>query len=268
MKSIPVLMYHHIADDREVSPAGFEKQLKYLKQNDYCTPTPDEFYAYLIGKKKLNKKSILITFDDGYADNWICAYPLLKKYGFRAVVFITTRNIDKTPQTIRPAMDEGAKSPDTCTDERGESGFLSWKELKVMTGGGVFEVGSHTHTHKNFDKKSDYKNLKKELAVSRDLIKQNLAKAPIAIAWPWGQHKPAYQEIARECGYKMCFTTDGGANTANTNPCSIHRFKVQNENLLWLKSRLYIYRNSLFANAYGSVYGLDRKIKKMIFGNH
>jgi peptidoglycan/xylan/chitin deacetylase (PgdA/CDA1 family) len=267
MISIPVLMYHHIADDREVTAAGFENQLKYLKEKNYYTPSLQEFYLHITNQKPITKKSVLITFDDGYADNWICAYPLLKKYGFRAVVFVTTKNIQQTPDIIRKTITEGAKPPDTITDERSKNGFLSWQELKLMTESKVFEVGSHTHTHKNYDKKAGYKNLEEELEISRDLIVENLGVKFLTVAWPWGFWQKNYIELAKKTGYKTAFTAKGGANTPAGDPYKIKRFKVQKNSLAWLKTRLAIYQNPLIANIYGSIYGLDTKIKRIIFGS-
>jgi peptidoglycan/xylan/chitin deacetylase (PgdA/CDA1 family) len=258
-------MYHHICDNSEVSFVDFENQLEYLKNASYRSLTTEEFYAHITNKKPINKKNILITFDDGYADNWICAYPLLKKYGFTAIIFITTQHIEKNLCVVRKTILQGAKMPFLDENERNENGFLSWQELKLMIESGVFEVGSHTHTHRKFDKNGKYENLKRELEISRDIIKQKLGVVPRTLAWPWGQYEPDYIETAKNAGYKMCFTTKSGKNTQKTNPYKICRFKVQNGNISWLKSRLFVYQNPAIAGTYASIYGLDRKLKKIIF---
>ncbi|HUT85450.1 MAG TPA: polysaccharide deacetylase family protein [Elusimicrobiales bacterium] len=264
MFSIPVLMYHHISDDREITLKGFERQLRYLKEQNYYTPSLEEFYLHITGQKLLTKKSVLITFDDGYVNNWICAYPLLKEYEFRAVVFVTTQNIERSLKVIRPTTEDGEKSPDTRTDERGDDKFLSWEELKVMVEDDIFEIGSHTHTHKNFNKTSDYADIERELEISRDLIKKNTNYNPVSIAWPWGHYKKNYIPAAKASGYKLAFTTDGGANTVGINPYKIFRFKMQKDDISWFKIRLKVYQNPILAKIYGSVYGLDAKIKKLV----
>ncbi|MBR3622573.1 MAG: polysaccharide deacetylase family protein, partial [Selenomonadaceae bacterium] len=88
---ILVLNYHKIDNvniSLSVPPAEFDKQMKYLKDNDYHTITPDELYASIEGREKLPENPVLITFDDGYADNYTNAYPILKKYDFKATIFV------------------------------------------------------------------------------------------------------------------------------------------------------------------------------------
>ena len=88
---VPILMYHRIAKitgDRNSLPAEkFEEQLRYLAENNFTTITPDMLYNYYVNRVPLPKKSVLLTFDDGYADNYTKALPLLLKYKMTAVVF-------------------------------------------------------------------------------------------------------------------------------------------------------------------------------------
>lgn len=262
MISVPVLMYHHISDDREVGVAGFKSHLHYLKGHGYKSVTLDMFYRHLTGDIVLPDKSVLITFDDGYADNWICACPILKEYGMKAVIFVTTQRLDIAPDIVRPTLAEGAKCPDTINNERSPEGFVSWSELKLMVSSGVFEAASHTHTHKNFSKRSVYKDIRMELGVSRDRIQKHLGAPPRALAWPWGQFEPEWETQARKAGYHMAFTINVGANVMGTNPFYIRRFKIQTGSKGWLASRLWLYRRPLLAGMYSSVYGLDRVAKR------
>jgi peptidoglycan/xylan/chitin deacetylase (PgdA/CDA1 family) len=260
--AVPVLLYHCVADDREVTPAGFERQLKYLFDKGYFTPPLADFLAYLRGEKTLPDKSVLLTFDDGYADNWICAYPLLKKYGFRGIVFLTTKHIvDFAP---RSTLADGAKSPETLKDLRGPQGFLSWQELRVMVDTGVFDVGSHTETHNFFDKRRKWEDMPGELLRSSKTIENRLGFKPISVAWPWGHFDQQFTDAAKAAGYQVAFTTKPGANVPGDDPMLVKRFKVQNGNICWLAPRMLLYRCPLLANAYGSVYGLDRTIKNKL----
>src|SRR5690606_7189850 len=90
--TVPVLMYHHVSPGDgmiTVSPVNFEQHLLWLKRRGYSSLTSSQFADHLSGQP-VPRKSVLITFDDGYLDNWVYAYPLLKKYGFTAMVFLVT----------------------------------------------------------------------------------------------------------------------------------------------------------------------------------
>ena len=266
MISVPVLMYHHISNDREVGVSGFKSHLLYLKGHGYRSVSLDMFHKHLTGDIVLPDKSVLITFDDGYADNWICAWPILKECGMKAVIFVTTRRLDDAPDVLRPTLAEGAQCPVTRNDERRPEGFVSWKELKRMVSSGVFEAASHTHTHKDFLKRSAYKDIRMELQVSRDRIEKHLGAPPRALAWPWGQFEPEWEAPAREAGYRMAFTVKVGANVSGMDPFYIRRFSVQTSSSIWLASRLWLYRKPMLAGMYSSIYGLDRVVKKKILG--
>jgi len=256
---VPVLMYHHVAPDREVTPKGFDAQLSFLKREGFSCASLEELRLHLEGKKLLPDRKVALTFDDGYADNWLCAQPLLAKYGFKAVVFITTERINAAPAGARV---QNCPS-DTISDERGPSGFLSWEELKLMRESGAFEIGSHTHTHNNFRKNAPWQSIKEELALSKKLISEKLGFTPESIAWPWGAYEQNFVEEAKACGYAMAFTTVPGSNRPGTDPLRIRRFKIRNEDTRWLSSRLTLYR-SLLGDIYGNFYGLDTRLKNLL----
>ncbi|MDD4005278.1 MAG: polysaccharide deacetylase family protein [Elusimicrobiaceae bacterium] len=259
MNALPVLMYHHIADDREVSVKQFAAQLAALKAAGWHAVTLAQALGHITGARPLAGRNCLITFDDGYADNWICAYPVLKAAGMRATVFVSTARITDGP--VRPAMAQGAPCPVTARGEREPEGFLSWPELKIMAESGVFEVGGHTHTHKNFDKEAAYADLPGELAQSARLIGEKLRVKPLAMAWPWGVYEPGWPALAAQAGYKLVFTTAGGSNFPGGNPLELCRFKVKCGDAGWLLRRMAVYSTPVLGDLYGKVYGLDSKLK-------
>jgi peptidoglycan/xylan/chitin deacetylase (PgdA/CDA1 family) len=261
---VPVLMYHHVSDDREITLKGFENQIRFLAEHGFNSLSLTDFYLHSIGKKTAPYKSVLITFDDGYADNWICAYPILKKYGFKATVFVVTSKITDSP--IRPNLDSGAKSPDTQTSERGTEGFLSWDELREMYETQVFDIGSHTHTHKEFDKHRRYADVKGELAQSKDIIERKLNMQVTSVAWPWGHYEEDFVNAARDTGYKLAFTTQPGANVSFVDPFRTRRFKIRKDSITWFRSRLLLYRIPIISELYGMFYGLDSAVKRLLKG--
>jgi len=255
---IPIFLHHHIAYNN-YTPENFEAELKYLKSENYKTLKLNQLLDFFNGKK-LEGKYVMLTFDDGYADNYICAYPLLKKYGFNAVVFITTSYInDGHP---RKTILEGENSPllDKKT-ERMPDGFLRWQEIEIMIRDGVFEIGSHTHTHRNFKKDNIYKDIKEELIVSKDIIKTKLGIDVISLAWPWGDFNNEHVSIAQTIGYKLIFTTITGSVKENDFPFLIKRINVlPHRNISWFKKRLKFHTLPLISDIYPKVYGLDRHI--------
>ncbi|MDA8243506.1 MAG: polysaccharide deacetylase family protein [Elusimicrobia bacterium] len=258
--AVPVLMYHHISPDREVTPEQFEGQLRLLRDKGYYTPDLAGARALLSGEAGARGKPVLLTFDDGYADNWICAWPLLKKYGFRAVIFVTTSRLTEGP--ARPTLADGAVPPGTLKDERGPAGFLTWSELKAMTSSGVFEAGSHTHTHRDFVKRSAYKDLDAELGTSASLIERHTGARPVSIGWPWGHHEKSWEGAVRRAGYTMAFTTVTGVNRPGCDLLYLKRIKVSRGGLSWFRSRLLLHGLPLVSDLYGKLYGLDRKLKR------
>src|SRR5690606_7574942 len=137
--TVPVLMYHHISPVEgaiNATPSNFEDQLLWLKRRGYRSLSSDEFAGHLNGRP-VPDRSVLITFDDGYLDNWVYAYPLLKKYGYSALVFLVTSWIHDGP--VRPRLGEAAL-PETPShrdcqqridDGRADEVMLRWSEINA-----------------------------------------------------------------------------------------------------------------------------------------
>lgn len=239
--TVPVLMYHH------VSPSGgaitcsvdhFEDQLRWLQKHGYTSLTADQFAGHLHGKP-VPRRSVLLTFDDGYLDNWVYASPLLQKYGFNAVLFIVTSWINDG--VVRPQMGEAGipETPDhrTCDEliRAGQSDkvILRWSEIRKMQAQGTFEFHSHTHTHTRWDKsdRSNEKNqlMQEELALSRESLKNNLGSVSSHFCWPQGYFDDDYVRIAQQAGFRYLYTTKAfGQNRNGTDPAHIFRFAVRN----------------------------------------
>lgn len=153
-RKIPVLNYHSVSQDPEwlqiaeqvsITPAAFESQLAYLERNRYRSLFISEVNEILAGTKRLRKgdKVVALTFDDGYADNWIAALPLLQQYGMKATLFVSTGFIGDA-DGCRPTLETIAKT------RRGEldwSGYLTWPELRAMQVSGIVEIQAHGSAH-------------------------------------------------------------------------------------------------------------------------
>lgn len=149
---IPIIMYHSIGIPNKnwiwnhlTCPFGiFEEQLKYLKRFGYCTISLKDLYNYIFNNCKVPIKSIVLTFDDGYLDNWVYAFPLLKKYNMQGTIFINPDFVDKRG-IKRKRLDQI-----NDIDEIGSLdtiGFLSWDEIVEMQQSGNIDIQSHAMTH-------------------------------------------------------------------------------------------------------------------------
>ena len=163
--SVPVLLYHHINYDNDVlsiPPELFEEHLKFLKSDGYESITKEQLGEYLdAGKKTWKDKAVLITFDDGYLDTWVYAYPLLKKYGFKAILFLVTWTVEEDEFTGLNLEDywngkiPKEKLPNCSSTYSMEFGYrvktvrkLCWEEVRTMERSGVIDVQPHSKTHR------------------------------------------------------------------------------------------------------------------------
>ncbi|ACO84762.1 polysaccharide deacetylase family protein [Clostridium botulinum] len=187
-KSVPVLMYHSIdyekGNELRVPKEQFKEQMEYLKDNGYTTLTLNELYNFLKKNKPIPEKSIVITLDDGYVDNYTNAYPILKELGFNATVFVITSNIDKDKRT------------------------LTSKQIKEMDEAGI-QIASHTYNHDKLDDLSYEKQLQ-TMKKSKDDLEKILNHKVDFIAYPYGKWNEESIKAAKDAGYKMAFTTQGG----------------------------------------------------------
>lgn len=142
-KFIPVFCFH------DVFPEDFEKLLRFLKAESYETLSADEYYEKVLGKRKLNGKFLVLSFDDGRITNWLYAYPILKRFDMKAVFFITPRLIEERPE-IADNLEiywRGRKSIAEVKKSEGKFNHFSWKEAEIMEDSGVIDFQSHGLSH-------------------------------------------------------------------------------------------------------------------------
>ncbi len=213
-KEITVLMYHDFIDGDSKKPTvlpikKFEEQMKYLYDNGYKTATLEELEKFIKGEILLPKKTVVLTFDDGYLSNYLYAYPILKKYDFKAAIFVVTSTICDSPEEY---------TPDKST-------HLSWKEMKE--GGYRFSYQSHTHNlHQlNMDKKSylmthSYDDIVQDLRISKDKLNADF------FAYPYGFYDEDIIITLKRIGFKMAFTVTNGRASRKTDPFKIPRYGI------------------------------------------
>lgn len=191
---VPVFCYHHVLpkapNSIAVTPATFEAQLKALQSAGFVTVTPELLDAALSGEGTLPAKPVMITFDDGWRNQYTYAAPLLKKYGFTAVFFVY-------PQLIRPRA----------------TVFMSSGEVKALSDAG-FSIGSHTWSHADLRGKrgetSDAfaRRTLGELDRSKRWIEAVTGKPAVTLAYPDGFYDTSSPSTLAAAGYRLAFTID------------------------------------------------------------
>ncbi len=270
LKSLPVLMYHHVSPNAglvTISPECFAAQMLALKKAGYQTLSTLDLENFFKGET-LPPKSVLITFDDGYLDNRVFAYPVLKALKMRAVIFVVTdwiKNGNKRPfakfENFKTFTVENCpKTPEhnACKAEiaqgRADSVILNLSELLAMQD--VFEYHPHTHTHQRFDQifannvAQKRTELFKDLNACQAFFLQNFGQKSTHLCWPQGYFDDDYVEIATQAGFQFLYTTKPGANRINHSPRRIHRFVTKEKSGQWLKHRAWLYSVPWLADFY------------------
>ncbi len=151
--TVPVIMYHNIGIVNKTwiwwhltCPWElFKQHLIYLKRFNMHTISLQQLYNYRKNNAELPQWPIVLTFDDGYLDNWVFAYPLLKKYGFKGTIFINPEFVD--PRNIVRKNLYNVWDNNEIIENLETAGFLSWEEIKIMKSEGVIDIQSHSMSH-------------------------------------------------------------------------------------------------------------------------
>ena len=151
--SVPVLVYHSVGQDNEHPLWGpltlpvevFAAQLEWLQREGYHTITLYQLHAYLAHGTPLPERPILLTFDDGFLDNWVYVCPLLEHYGFQATLFLCPAFV-QTEAGVRPRAEVERQTPDALH----WWGYLRWDEVRAMIASGAFDVQGHALTHHRY----------------------------------------------------------------------------------------------------------------------
>ncbi|WP_394903212.1 polysaccharide deacetylase family protein [Clostridium butyricum] len=184
---IPVLYYHSVdenaANEVTITPEKLKEQLDYINDNNYVTITMTELYDHIENNKPIPEKSILITFDDGYMNNYTEAFPMLKELNMTATIFCVGNSLDG-------------------------SYYLSEEAIKEMSDYGI-DIESHTVNHVHLDTMS-YDEQLLELKNSKNILEKITGKEVLSLAYPFGDYNDNTIKAAKDAGYKMGFTTKLG----------------------------------------------------------
>jgi peptidoglycan/xylan/chitin deacetylase (PgdA/CDA1 family) len=266
-QALPVLMYHHVTPNDglvTVSPDTFRQQMAWLARHGYRGITCRDLERFFDGEA-LPKKSVLITFDDGYLDNYVYAHPVLQEFGLHGVIFLVTGWIGTESQSRRYGSPDGRSSDlPECPNHRdakaliaagqADRAMLRWSEVEAMQAAGTFEFHSHTHTHTRWDKAiadptERRAALAADLAESRTMLARHTGDSP-HLCWPQGYFDVDYQQVAREAGFRYLYTVNKGINTPATNTDEIGRIVIKDRVGGWFASRMFLYRQPMLGGLY------------------
>lgn len=223
---IPIVMYHSIIKSKKslgkfvISPEEFESDLKYLKDNNFNTIFMKDILDYVYEDKNLPENPIMLTFDDGYYNNYLYAYPLLKDYSFKMVISPIGIEVDKYSEIEN-------HSPNYA--------HVSWSNLKEMIDSGLVEVQNHTYNMHKINKKrrgtkknknesmEKYKSeLSNDLLLMQNKICDNLGVSANTFVYPFGAISNCSVDIIKNLGFKASFGCEGKINSITKNPDDLY----------------------------------------------
>ena len=231
-----ILMYHMISNPKKgakfnglrVSPNQFEKQLSWLRENGWNFITMEQLINM---RDTVPPKSIALTFDDGFEDNYTNAYPLMKKYGAVGTLYLVLDRHQRDWSTNKKAHHNSG--------ELMHEPKLSDTQVSEMLESGVFELGAHTMTHANLAQLSaDEKQF--EIETSKKKLEDLFNTVVSSFAYPFGIYDQQDVEITKNSGFKSAVTTEAGIsiNTQN-DPLELKRVKVSGkDNFLAFRLRV------------------------------
>jgi len=265
-KIVSILTFHHITpikDSLTIPPSLFEETL-YEVSKKYNFISYKDFTNFILTDGKLPNKAILLNLDDGYLDNYIYAYPILKKLNIPAIIFIITNNIKKSfsPREKMPYF-KTHKELDKIPDK---NLFINTTEINEMLQSNLIEIESHTQSH-FICKNKTYKEVSDELDKSLLFIKENIIKKEhYCFCWPRGLFDKISLSAIEKSSYEFAFSTIDGAFHKGDNLYTIKRIDCSSWNgdktiyLKRIKRKLAIYSNPIISKFYSDF--REYRIKK------
>lgn len=179
-----VLMYHSVGENDEfftVSPKVFEAQMCYVHEQGFNVVSVLDLYLMLKNGTTIPKKTVVVTFDDGYEDNFTEAFPVLSKYQIPATIFVSTERVGK--QVVA---------------RKGSSlSFLTESQIKTMHESGLVAFGSHAHEHVKLGHIEPL-SVSHQFETSKGILERIVGVKPYAVAYPFGSVTSAVEEKAKE----------------------------------------------------------------------
>jgi peptidoglycan/xylan/chitin deacetylase (PgdA/CDA1 family) len=214
---VPVIMYHKVEPSvmlraDTVSPENFKRQMEYLRQKGYQVILLDDLVTGIKSGRRFARNSVVLTFDDGYANNYTHAFSILREYQFPVTIFI---------------------SPDFI----GKEGFLDWRQIHEMRAGGI-RYGSHGMSQAYLPD-VDREEQIYEITRSKEILQDRLKEPIDHFCYPVGGFTDDVKKIIYEAGYEAALTTNRGHDRRNRDLFEIKRIRFSDKDVsglvLWAK---------------------------------
>jgi peptidoglycan/xylan/chitin deacetylase (PgdA/CDA1 family) len=247
---VPVIMYHHIESSAgidnaiekglRVHPDVFDKQMEYLKTNNYTTILSSDLSDYQFKGKPLPEKPIILTFDDGYLNNYEKAFPILKKHEMKGEFAIITgmignssyMNWDQIRDLVKGGMGISSHTVHHCylagidqskTKETGNKTYLATPIVNLAE-----ESSRKSCPSNNFAGVLNSEQVTEELRISKKVLEKETGFSIKALVYPFGNFNQEVKEIAKDLGYEYGYTVIGQKNEKVdlNNPFEISRYRA------------------------------------------
>ena len=228
---VPILMYHSISDDAgsslHVSPDNFSRQMAFLKKSGYEVISLDDLVRGKKEGRKFTPGTVVITFDDGYKNNYLYAFPVLAKHDMPATIFLITNYVDA------------------------KNDYVTWDQVRLMMSKGI-DFGGHTRSDVYLPSVKDQKSLENEVSGPKKDIESKTGMKAKYFCYPTGGFNENVKEAVKKAGYKGACTTNRGIDRFNNDVYELNRVKVTNSDM----TKPFHFRAKL-----SGYYNLFRKLK-------
>lgn len=220
---IPILCYHRVCPENEIGsdsrslcvfPGAFDRQMRLLKLLGYKTLSPQNLAACLQGRKNAPPKSVVLSFDDGYEDNYTHAFPILKKYGLTASVYLVTDFVGK-----KNSWDSGNLF------------LLKEGQIREMAMAGMV-FGSHTASHMDMTAEKSGK-IREDLLKSKKKLEELTSRFDIPFCYPYSRVNDEARNLVKECGYLCGLSGDHGPLKQDEDLFNLMRIQIFPSNSLF-----------------------------------
>lgn len=217
-KDIPILMYHSISKsgnprfkDLCVPPALFSAQIDYLYHRAYTFLNVTQLVNALTGKAPLPERPVVLTFDDGFADFYLNALPILSRYNITATLYITTGFVESTSGWLRWERETGQP-------------MLTWSQIAEINDSDI-ECGVHTHSHPKLDI-LPLAMARNDILRSKDLLEQHLGQEVTSFAYPFGYYTPDVRQLVKQAGFTSACAVNFAMCSAKADRFALERLMV------------------------------------------